>query len=320
MANNNSNFNGAYKGFKVKVKLNKRVLSGALALLMTLPVTACFKNDDSNKEQVKEETETVEILDENDINNNPTEEIEIVDSYMDYIEKIDTNDLTKNSGEIRDKIMNKYDELKTKYEGSSLKDKVDEQKEEFLYSVDEILNMAEGLKTKEGEEPVVPYEEYKEEHEEEITAQNEGEQEATPEEEASTPYEEFEMPNESNEKTNDTSIEEKKEQINRLDKVFEYLRKFQNMTGGFMNTTFEEYDKIKEKYDIDMSDPTLSDEQVNAMMDDYITECENLLAKVNVWLKEKGLKPIPASGNLFEDTSYTNQTPGGKRLVKTEKN
>ena len=269
MADNNLNIHkGEYKGNNVRVKFfSKKILAGALTIsLISAPIIAQFLSDDESKELVNEETTTIEYVSEDDFINNPDEEMKAVDAYIDYLNRNEGR-LDANASSVIDSIKNKYGKLKEEYNNSNLKDQVEEQKEEFLYSINEILNMADNIQLEN--------------------------------------FDQFETGYKQKER------QQKLKRIEEYDAIFTHLDKFTKLPGEVTDKIYEEYQEKKEKYDLDMSKPNLTDEQVDQAINDYMDYCQNLLNKLNAWLSNKGLPNIPENGNVFEQSSV-------KKLVKTD--
>jgi len=267
------NRTGFFNGYKVHPRTNNRILSSALTFfLITSSFVGCVKEKD---ELTNEEVQTEEVINQADINKNPDGELEIFDAYMNYFESKEPSVADATQASISG-LLDKYDELKENFDESGFKENAIEeynkQKKEFLYSLNVLSNEINKILNEDNS--IMSYDEYKEDYEQTITVR-----------------------------------EKAAKSVNRINNVFEGINGIRNkIPEGIFDNIYNEYLNLKETYELYLSNPELTNEEITNKTNEYIMACKNLLRILSEKLAERGIN-INEIGNQL----------GGRQLIKEKK-
>ena len=287
MAKNNGNmvpFNGEFDGSKIKGKINRRLLEFILTISLSASLSGCTINEDVEKNNESENVKTPspqESIQNNKLDESLStdEKIEIVDEYVRYIESTPSNKSTSLSN-IKDLIKEQYEKGKEKYEESGAKEKVEKEKEEFFYSMNELINMTQEKLIQEG---IVPFDAYEEDYVE-----------------------------------NDKFLKDDKVNKN-FDRLETYMNIVDERSGAYYkqlkiwffgteqgkdyateDSVYKKLLKFKDDYLTERSTPYMTEKDLEILENKYINHIEKTLDKINKSLEKYGIN-IPMYVNYTED-------------------
>lgn len=302
MAKNNGNmvpFNGEFDGSKIKGKINRRILEFILTISLTASLSGCTVNEDLDEKEMSNDQvpKKEDVLPNKEYENLTTnEEMEILDEYVRYIEKTDSS---KNAtlASVKDLIKEQYDKGSKKLEEYGVYEKYEEEKKEFLYSMNELINMTQEKLVQNG---IVPYDAYKEDY-------------------VST--DKFLKDDKVNK-----SFEKLEGYMNTIDgKTGEFYKQLKiwffgselGKSAATEDSIYKKLLKFKDDYLTNRSTPYMTEEELQLLENTYMKYVESLLDKINKSLEKYDIQ-IPIYVDYEEEYSENNIEQFTENIEKVE--
>jgi len=283
-------------GYKVLASVNFKAISKVvMTLTLSISLAACsVVNDISSEKEIeslKDDNKTrVEEEQKNEVNID--QNIEIMDGYVRYVENADVPVQSESLDDTKDLIEKEYEKRKEAIENSNVKEKIQEAKYEFVYSMRELIKISDQELHDSG---FISYDEYEKNY-----FQN----------------------------NKFLASDETNKAFSRVESAFDFANKtfpgkvkkwlYNDERGKDFATEdsiYMQFEAFKEEYLIKRSSPYIEEEELQKLEALYMERLNLFIGKLNEIIGKYNPRFCIPTGYISSEEEYVVELDGGKTIV-----